>query len=149
MTCRSRFLLFGVAGAVLNPGPRVDARAIVRRRDGAVRIVPSLPFREEAAREDAMERLRLRWRLWGVKPSDVVVEEASLSMSLSIASRESSIAGFRGVMPRRTSAKSLISSRNSFSVRGWDENRADSYAERKLVTGTAGERIPSEVKWLI
>jgi len=55
----TRFLLLGVAGAVLNPGcVCVDVPLVATRLDGPVRIVPSLPARLTALREDATDRLR-------------------------------------------------------------------------------------------
>lgn len=120
------FRLLGVAGAVLKPFDGllpVLVPFVASRRDGAVRIVPSLPLplREEAE-SDMRERLR------GV--TGVLLEEASSSISVSASmlgvatSRLSRIVGSREVMMRRISANSLISSRKSDSVRVSEEKRA-------------------------
>jgi hypothetical protein len=161
------FVFLGVVGAVTRAAPpvlrlteRVFAASLSlpllrrrRGREGAVRIVPWLAWLlllelALASDDDAREGLRLRG---AGDASEVVVEEASASMSLSssfspASSSESRIAGSRAVMLRRTSAKRRINSRNWGSVRGVGEKRAVSYVERKIVTEFRGARMPREVK---
>src|SRR5450432_1731733 len=109
----TRFLL-GVAGAVLNPLRLLLGELFVPGRlDGAVRMVPSLLLRLPTFREDAIDRLR---SVTGVDVDDPPLSSISLSPgSMSRLARTSALSGF---MLRKTSANSLIRSRNSGSLRG-------------------------------
>jgi hypothetical protein len=134
----TRFLLLGVAGAVVNSERLVDA-TVPTRLEGAVRIVPSLPLRLLTLWEDARERLR------GV--TGVLLEEASSSMSLSSSiSRFDRTAGLSADMVRSTSANCFMRSRNCSSLSGRAPNLAYSYAERKSVAVGGDVRTPMVIK---
>jgi len=103
----TRFLLFGVAGAVLNLSRFFLGVPFGPGFREAVRIVPSLLSRLAALREEANERLRA---VVGVEVVDT--SSSSISLSGGSISRLARIAGVNGFMLRRTSANCFIRSRN-------------------------------------
>jgi hypothetical protein len=114
----ARFLLLGVAGAVLNLSRFFFGVPLGPGFREAVRIVPWLLSRLTALREEAKDLLRV---VVGVE-----VEDTSSSMSLSRGSisRLARMAGVRGFMLRRTSANCFIRVRNLVSLSGRAANRA-------------------------
>jgi len=135
----TRFLLLGVAGAVVKSDRLVDAR-VPTRLDRAVRMVPSLPLRLVKLWEDARERLR------GV--TGVLLGDASSSTSLpSSISRLDRAAGLSADIVRRTSANCFIRSRNCSSLSGRPPNLAYSYVERKSVAVEGDVSTPMVTKW--
>ena len=136
-----RFLLLGVAGAVLKSSRLVfDEPRVPGFRDGAVRIVPSLPSRLAPLREEANDRVRA---VIGVEVEDISSSE-SLGASISRLAR---ISGVNGFMERRSSANRFISSRKCISLIGRAENRACSYEARNSVAVEGDVMTPTLVRW--
>jgi len=112
-----RFLLRGVAGAVLNFSTLFVGVPLVFR-DGAVRIVPSLPLRVLLVCKEVSETLLL------VVGEDVVELSSSVSLSSGSMFRFARTTGLRPCIVLKRSANCAIRTRNSESFRGCSEKRA-------------------------